>query len=80
MPHLELVNVKSGVAKKREGKFAHFCPEWDEDLIDETDGEFMNCVCKFDDPDADRLRDEMWERHNDAWEEYVHAVWEIEAC
>ncbi len=29
----------------RSGKYAHFCYEWDDMLIDETDKEFEVCQC-----------------------------------
>lgn len=31
--------------KVLDGKYAHWCPEWDELPIDETCKEFENCIC-----------------------------------
>lgn len=33
------------VATARSGIYAHFCYDWDELLIDETDPEFEACTC-----------------------------------
>ena len=34
-----------GLPRERNGIFAHYCYEWDEMLIDETDPEFATCLC-----------------------------------
>jgi len=31
------------------GKYAHWCPDWDDLPIDETCGEFDCCICDFTD-------------------------------
>jgi len=34
----------------RNGLYAHFCYDWDEMLIDETDPEFNSCMCGMPNP------------------------------
>ncbi len=39
-----------GDGRKLNGKYAHYCYEWDDMLIDETCEEFSACVCGKPDP------------------------------
>ena len=34
-----------GIVTRRSGKFAHYCYDYDEMLIDENDPEFQTCLC-----------------------------------
>ncbi len=63
MPHLEEVFPPSGAVVVRDGKFAHFCSEWDGSLIDETDPEFEVCCCEWNElrEEAHRIQDSMWD-------------------
>ena len=65
MPHLEeVVNKVTGQVVIREGKFAHFCLEWDDALIDESDSEFEVCTCDWKELsyEAQRIQDALWDR------------------
>ena len=54
----------------RSGKYAHFCNEWDDMLIDENDPEFEACHCFSGDPEATVIREQWWKKQRKAqvWE------------
>ena len=43
-------NVPGVYIRSRQGKYAHYCYEWDELLIDEHDPEFEACLCGMPNP------------------------------
>lgn len=59
--------------RKREGKFAHFCYEWDDLLIDENDSEFMSCLCFRND---DLSKEEVKAIQERMWQEYEKKAWQ----
>lgn len=72
MPHLEeVVNSKKGTVIVRDGKFAHFCHEWDDALIDENDPEFESCTCEWGplSEEAHRIKDALWDKRLKEMEE-----------
>jgi hypothetical protein len=50
-PHNELIfeNLNQPI-RSRKGRYAHYCYEWDEMLIDENDPEFESCLCGMPNP------------------------------
>jgi hypothetical protein len=44
-PIVDQCDRELGKPRMRKGKYAHYCYEWDELLIDETDFEFPFCKC-----------------------------------
>lgn len=45
-PHNNVITDTLGpLTKSRHGKYAHYCYDWDELLIDENDPEFEVCNC-----------------------------------
>lgn len=48
--------------RTRSGKYAHFCYEWDELLIDESDPEIETCCCYRDDKEFERIQEAWWNK------------------
>ena len=62
MPHLEEAFMDGRVVV-RKGRFAHFCYDWDDALIDETDSEFESCGCAFGplQAEVEKIQAAMWD-------------------
>lgn len=55
------------------GKFAHWCPEWDDLPIDETCGEFEVCTCF---PKTDEIRNIQEKLLNDRMNDDIGIDWD----
>lgn len=49
--------------RERGGEFAHWCDQWNDILIDETDVEFLVCTCFSGTPAVKEIQERLWKEH-----------------